>query len=142
MRISDWSSDVCSSDLEHWSRRFGISPSQLLLPMNYATILGGMTTLLGTSTNLIVAGLVVAAGLPALDMFDPLGVGLAALLAGSIYLLTVGRWLLPERQSVFHQAADVCEYAVEMLVVIVGPVAVQALAETGCRPHDGSYQCD
>src|SRR3546814_15042178 len=55
--------------VEHWSRRFGISPPQLLLPMNYATILGGMTTLLGTSTNLIVAGLVVAAGLPALDMF-------------------------------------------------------------------------
>src|SRR3546814_14185958 len=73
--------------VEHWSRRFGISPSQLLLPMNYATILGGMTALLGTSTNLIVAGLVVAAGLPALDMFDPLGVGLAALLAGSVYLL-------------------------------------------------------
>src|SRR3546814_9238309 len=64
------------------------------MPMNYATILGCMTTLLGTSTNLIVAGLVVAAGLPALDMFDPLGVGLAALLAGSIYLLTVGRWRL------------------------------------------------
>src|SRR3546814_11916971 len=99
--------------------------------MNYAMILGGMTTVLGTSTNLIVAGLVVAAGLPALDMFDPLGVGLAALLAGSIYLLTVGRWLLPERQSVFQQAADVCEYAVEMLVEIAGPVAGQAIAEIG-----------
>src|SRR3546814_12130650 len=92
-----------------------------------------MTTLLGTSTNLIVAGRVVAAGLPALDMFDPLGVGLAALLAGSIYLLTVGRWLLPERQSVFQQAADVCEYAVEMLVEIDGPVAGQAIADAGLR---------
>src|SRR3546814_11103404 len=107
--------------------------------MNYAMILGGMTTVLGTSTNLIVAGLVVAAGLPALDMFDPLGVGLAALLAGSIYLLTVGRWLLPERQSVFQQAADVCEYAVEMLVEIDGPVAGQAIADAGLRQLAGSY---
>src|SRR3546814_17380841 len=93
--------------VEHWSRRFGISPSQLLLPMNYATILGGMTTLLGTSTNLIVAGLVVAAGLPALDIFAPLGVGLAALLAGSLYLLTVWRGPLPERQYAFTQPGDV-----------------------------------
>src|SRR3546814_16720491 len=72
-------------------------------------------------------------------MFDPLGVGLAALLAGSIYLLTVGRWLLPERQSVFHQAADVCEYAVEMLVEIDGPVAGQAIADAGLRQLAGSY---
>src|SRR3546814_11156363 len=107
--------------------------------MNYAMILGGMTTVLGTSTNLIVAGLVVAAGLPALDMFDPLGVGLAALLAGSIYLLTVGRWLLPERQSVYQQAADVCEHAAEMLVEIAGPVAGQAIADSGLRQPAGSY---
>src|SRR3546814_88997 len=72
-------------------------------------------------------------------MFDPLGVGLAALLAGSIYLLTVGRWLLPERQSVFQQAADVCEYAVEMLVEIDGPVAGQAIADAGLRQLAGSY---
>src|SRR3546814_19482560 len=72
-------------------------------------------------------------------MFDPLGVGLAALLAGSIYLLTVGRWLLPEQQSVFQQAADVCEYAVEMLVEIDGTVAGQATADAGLRQLAGSY---
>ena len=126
--------------VEHWSRRSGISPSRLLLPMNYATILGGMTTLLGTSTNLIVAGLVVAAGLPALDLFAPLEVGLAALFAGFVYLLTVGRWLLPDRQSVFQQAVeDVCEYAVEMLVERDGPVSGQTIAGAGLRQLTGSY---
>lgn len=126
--------------VEHWSRRSGISPSRLLLPMNYATILGGMTTLLGTSTNLIVAGLVVAAGLPAFGLFAPLGVGLAALLAGSVYLVTIGRWLLPDRQSVFQQAVeDVCEYAVEMLVEHDGPVAGQTIAGAGLRQLAGSY---
>lgn len=125
--------------VEHWSRRSGISPSHLLLPMNYATILGGMTTLLGTSTNLIVAGLVVAAGLPALDLFAPLEVGLAVLVAGSLYLLTIGRWLLPERQSVFQQAAGVHEYAVEMLVETDGPVSGQTIASAGLRQLAGSY---
>lgn len=125
--------------VEHWSRRSGISPSRLLLPMNYATILGGMTTLLGTSTNLIVAGLVVAAGLPALGMFAPLGVGVAALLAGSIYLLTLGRWLLPDRQSVFQQAANVCEYAVEMLVEAGGRLSGETIATAGLRQLEGSY---
>src|SRR5690606_35020763 len=102
---------MLTSAIDHWSRRSGVAPSKLLLPMNYATILGGMCTLLGTSTNLIVAGLVVQAGLAPLDMFDPLGVGAVAAIAGCLYLLTVGRWLLPVRRSALEQARDTCEYA-------------------------------
>src|SRR5690606_33908427 len=86
---------MLTSAVEHWSRTSRVPPSKLLMPMNYATVLGGMCTLLGTSTNLIVAGLVVQAGLAPLDMFDPLGVGAVAAIAGCLYLLTVGRWLLP-----------------------------------------------
>lgn len=130
---------TATAAVEHWSRRSGVSPSRLLLPMNYATILGGMTTLLGTSTNLIVAGLMVSAGLPALGLFAPLGVGLAVLLAGAAYLLTLGRWLLPDRQSVFQQAADVHEYAVEMLVEVGGIVSGQTIARAGLRQLHGSY---
>src|SRR3546814_9408560 len=132
MRISDWSSDVCSSDLivailtsaiEHWSGRSGIAPSNALLPMNYATILGGMCTLLGTSTNLIVAGLGHQQdGMRALDMFDPLSVGGIAALAGGAYLLLASRWLLPERRSALQQARDTREYVVEMLVEPGGEV--------------------
>src|SRR5690606_8446727 len=86
---------MLASAVEHWSRRTGLPASRLLMPMNYATILGGMCTLLGTSTNLIVAGLVLQAGLPPLHMFTPLGVGAAAVAVGMFYLLTLGRWLLP-----------------------------------------------
>src|SRR3546814_7089116 len=134
MRISDWSSDVCSSDLivailtsaiEHWSGRSGIAPSKLLLPMNYATILGGMCTLLGTSTNLIVAGLVHQQdGMRSLDMFDPLSVGGIAALAGVAYLLLASRWLLPERRSALQQARDTRAYWVEMLVEPGGEVEI------------------
>ena len=91
---------MLTSAIEHWSRRSGIAPSKLLLPMNYATILGGMCTLVGTSTNLIVAGLVLRhGGIAPLEMFDPLGVGAAAAVAGGLYLLVASRWLLPERRS-------------------------------------------
>ena len=105
------------SAVEHWSKASGVPASKLLLPMNYATILGGTCTLIGTSTNLIVAGLVVAQGLPELSMFDPLLPGLAAAVAGLLFMSTLGRRLLPSRRSAIDQAAaDSREYSVEMLV--------------------------
>lgn len=131
---------MLTSAVEHWSRRSAIAPSKLLMPMNYATILGGMCTLVGTSTNLIVAGLALQAGLPALHMFTPLGVGLAAVFSGGIYLLTVGRWLLPERQSALQQAtADAREYSVEMLVEPGGAIANRTIGEARLRNLKGSY---
>ena len=131
---------MLASAIEHWSRRSGIAPSKLLLPMNYATILGGMCTLVGTSTNLIVAGLVLQrGGLEPLDMFDPLGVGLAAVLAGGLYLLLASRWLLPVRRSALQQAGDIREYVVEMLVEADGPVAGLSIGQARLRQLAGSF---
>ncbi|MEG3157005.1 SLC13 family permease [Lysobacter zhanggongensis] len=131
---------MMTSAVEHWSRRTGLPPSRLLLPMNYATILGGMCTLLGTSTNLIVAGLVLQAGLPPMNMFTPLGVGIVAAAVGLAYLLTIGRWLLPDRRSAFQQArADAREYTVEMLVEPQGPVAGLTIGEAGLRHLEDSF---
>ncbi|HSM10926.1 MAG TPA: SLC13 family permease, partial [Lysobacter sp.] len=131
---------MMTSAVEHWSRRSGIAPSKLLMPMNYATILGGMCTLVGTSTNLIVAGLVLGTpGLAPLHMFTPLGVGAVAALAGGIYLLTLGRWLLPERRSALQQAANTREYAIEMLVEPDGAVAGKTIGEAKLRHLTGSY---
>lgn len=131
---------MLTSAVEHWSRSSRISPSKLLLPMNYATILGGMCTLVGTSTNLIVAGLVVQhAGLAPLDMFDPLAVGGTAAIAGCVYLLTVGRWLVPVRRSALEQATDTREYAVEMEIVAGGPVEGCTIGEARLRQLAGSF---
>ncbi|KAB8179323.1 TRAP transporter large permease subunit [Lysobacter maris] len=131
---------MLTSAVEQWSRRGGTAPSKLLMPMNYATILGGMCTLVGTSTNLIVAGLAVQAGLPALHMFTPFGVGVVAAVAGVAYLLTIGRWLLPERRSTLQQAvADVREYVVEMLVEDDGELVGKTIGEAGLRHLEGSY---
>ena len=131
---------MMTAAVEHRSRRNGIAPSKLLMPMNYATILGGMCTLVGTSTNLIVAGLVLQAGsLSPLHMFSPLGVGAVAVVAGLAYLLTLGRWLLPDRRSALQQAADTREYAVEMLVETGGAVAGKTIGQAGLRSLSGSY---
>lgn len=131
---------MMTSAVEHWSRRSGISPSKLLMPMNYATILGGMCTLVGTSTNLIVAGLVLQVPtLEPLHMFSTLGVGAVAAVAGGTYLLTIGRWLLPDRRSAMQQAANTQEYTVEMLVEESGPMVGKTVGQAGLRRLVGSY---
>lgn len=80
------------------SARF--SPSRLLLPISYASMLGGVCTLIGTSTNLVVNGVALERGLRPLGMFEftPLGLVFAGI--GLAYLLTIGRRLLPERRPV------------------------------------------
>ena len=64
--------------VQAWCERTGVSPSKLMIPLSYAAIVGGMTTLIGTSTNLLVAGLMEDAGLPPLGLFDLAAVGLPA----------------------------------------------------------------
>lgn len=131
---------MLTSAVEHWSRASRIAPSKLLLPMNYATILGGMCTLVGTSTNLIVAGLVIQqAGMAPLRMFDPLGVGAVAAVAGCAYLLTIGRWLLPVRRSAMEQATDTREYAVEMEIEPGGAVDGRTVGQAQLRQLAGSF---
>ncbi len=128
------------SAVEHWSKASGVPASKLLLPMNYATILGGMSTLIGTSTNLIVAGLVVAQGMPALHMFDPFWVALPAVIAGLVYMSTVGRFLLPARRSAIDQAAaESREYSVEMLVDPDGRLVGKTADQAGLRHLSGSF---
>lgn len=76
-----------------------ISPSRVLLPLSYASMLGGVCTLIGTSTNLVVNGVAIERGLVPLGMFEftPLGVVFAGL--GLAYLLTLGMRWLPERRA-------------------------------------------
>lgn len=79
------------------ARSTGVSPSRLFMPISFGSQMGGTTTLIGTSTNLLVAGLVLELGLPRIRIFDITLPGLALCGVGVIYLLTIGRLLLPER---------------------------------------------
>ena len=91
------------SDLADASR---ISPSKLLLPLSYAAMLGGTLTLIGTSTNILASDLSrQLLGRP-ISMFEFTKLGVVVMLAGGAYLMTVGRWLTPER---IEPATDLTE---------------------------------
>jgi len=81
------------------ARILGQSPSKLLIPLSYAAIMGGTLTLIGTSTNLLVDGVARAEGLAPFTIFEITPIGLIVVGWGMVYLLVIGRHLLPERSS-------------------------------------------
>lgn len=81
------------------ARRMKIPASKFLIPISYASVLGGNCTLIGTSTNLVVNGLILEHGQRGLGMFELAAIGVPALLIGAIYLAAFGRRLLPARES-------------------------------------------
>ncbi len=123
-----------------WAKRNNIAPSKVLIPLSYATILGGMCTLIGTSTNLIVNGMIVERGLPSMTMFELAKVGLPCLAAGIIYFLVIGRRLLPDRRDLIDQLGDERrEYTVEMEVKPNCPYAGQSISKAGLRHLSGLF---
>ena len=85
--------------VSEWSNKNKIGASKLLIPLSYAAILGGCMTLVGTSTNLIVNGMAVDAGLESLRIFDFFWVGFPMLLLGMIYLLIFSNKFLPNTED-------------------------------------------
>jgi di/tricarboxylate transporter len=74
-----------------------IAPSRILMPLSFGAMLGGTLTLIGTSTNLLVNGIAIESGLPSFNMFDFAPLGIIVLLVGIVYMMTLGRRLLPKR---------------------------------------------
>ena len=123
-----------------WARQCRISPSKLMIPLSYAAIFGGTCTLIGTSTNLVVNGLLTQqAHLPGMGFFQLAWIGVPCALIGIVYVLYVGRWLLPERIPVFSQAHDAREYTIEMMVARGSNLEGQTIAAAGLRGLPGLY---
>ncbi len=125
--------------IDEWCKKFRLPASKLMIPLSYAAILGGCCTLIGTSTNLIVNGLLIAAGHPGLKMFDLVWVGLPCAAAGVLYLLLFSRWLLPDRRPAISRLSDPREYTTEMLVEPGGPLIGKTIEEAGLRHLPGMY---
>src|SRR5437899_11359280 len=99
-----------------WCRKRRISHSRLLMPLSFLSILGGTCSLIGTSTNLVVQGLVIKSDLRPMGFFEIGRVGLPCALLGVAYLLTVGRRLLPDRKDLIEQLESTRrEYLADML---------------------------
>jgi len=126
--------------INEWAKNNRISESKLFIPLSYAAICGGMCTLIGTSTNLIVAGLLVTdANLEWMKMFDITAVGLPCAAVGIVYLIIFGRRLLPDRPSVMSEFKNPREYTVEMLVQPNSPLVGQTIEKAGLRHLPGIY---
>ncbi len=125
--------------VEDICKRTQISPSKLYLPMAYAATFGGVCTLVGTSTNLIVNGLLIETTGSGMRMFDLTWVGLPCAMAAVAYLLVAGRWLLPDRRPAITLQEDPRQYTVEMTVVEGGPLVGKSVEEAGLRNLPGLY---
>ncbi len=126
------------------AQSFGLAPSKLLIPLSYITIMGGLCTLIGTSTNLLVDGVARRSGLEPFTLFEiaPLGVMLA--LIGIVYLATIGRYLLPDRDSM----ADLLgprkrmRFFTEVVVPEGSPLIGQRVMDVALFKHEGTRVID
>jgi di/tricarboxylate transporter len=125
--------------IRDWAKKHRLSVSKLLMPMNDAVVLGGLCTLIGTSTNVVVSGLVEDKRGTPLGMFDITPLGLALLVAGFAYLLLASRWLLKDRRPPMSQSDDPRQYSLEMLVEPGSPLVGRSIEEAGLRHLDNLF---
>jgi di/tricarboxylate transporter len=121
------------------SRKMGISPSKLFMPISFASQLGGTMTLIGTSTNLLIAGLVLDMGMERIGLFDITPPALIMTAVGLAYLLTVGRWLTPTREAAADLIAtyELREYLTGLVVGPESPLAGRSLRDTNFAQNYG-----
>ena len=126
--------------VEEWSRRCRISVSKLMMPLSFAAILGGTLTLIGTSTNILVNGLVLTrTGLGQMGFFEIGAVGLPCVIIGVAYIIGVQKWLLPERKPPLADFGEAREYAIEMLLEASSPMIGKSVEEAGLRQLPGAF---
>jgi len=124
----------------NWGKRNKIAESKLMIPLSYASILGGCATLIGTSTNLIVNGLVVESGLESLSIFDFSYVGIPLLFIGIAYILLIGRKLLPAKKDVVEDFEEKTkEYIVDAVVLKDSPLIGKTIEENNLRHLRGLF---
>lgn len=135
-----------------WCRKRNISPSRLLIPVSYLTILGGVCTLIGTSTTLVVNGWLKDQALANtwdeafryqlrdMSLFEISHVGIPCALVGTAYMLLIARRLLPNRTELIEQLGDKRrEYLVEMLVQPNCPLIGRTVEAAGLRQLPGLF---
>jgi di/tricarboxylate transporter len=126
--------------IRDWARHNHLSLSKLLIPLSYASIAGGTCTLIGTSTNLVVNGLLTEqAGQPGFALFDLVWIGLPLVACVLLFVLLFGDWLLPERTRVAFRPEALREYTVEMLVPAASPLVGRSVQDAGLRALPGLF---
>jgi len=114
------------------SQRAKLSASRLLMPMAFAAILASSVTLIGTSTNIVVSGLMTQSGLPPIGMFELTPVGIPVFFAGFLYMLFIGQHLIPEHPApeTLTESFDLRPYLAELRILPGSTLSGRTLAQS------------
>lgn len=108
------------------ARKVRIAPSRLLMPLAFASILGGTCTLIGTSTNVAVSGAMTKLGMQPLGMFEFTQIGIATVLVGILYMAFIGSRMVPERDGKDSKSSDMMrQYLAEVVILKNSPLIGQ-----------------
>lgn len=123
-----------------WTERNHFAPSKFLIPISFATILGGMCTLIGTSTNLIIHGLMIEKGMGGLSLFEISKIGVPIAIVGLLYLIIVGNWILPYRKEPTVELGEhTREFVIELKVTDQYQHIGKTIEEAGLRHLQGLF---
>ncbi len=126
--------------LKSWTERLNLSPSKFFIPLSYAAMLGGMCTLIGTSTNLIIYGLMEENGMKGLEMFEISKVGVPVAILGLLFIILVVVRLLPERkESIQDLEENTREFVVALKVTPDYKGIGKTIEEAGLRHLRGLF---
>lgn len=123
-----------------WGKKNNIAPSRLLIPLSYATIMGGMITLIGTSTTLVLNGFLEDFDHPSLLFNDLFTIGLSVTVSGIIFIIVFGYKLLPDHKDILKSYNEnKREYMAETIIMPDSKLIGQSLIKAGLRNLKGVY---
>ncbi|MGB3587715.1 MAG: SLC13 family permease [Tunicatimonas sp.] len=124
----------------NWGRKYNVSPSRLLIPLSYATIMGGMITLVGTSTTLVLNGFMISNGVGGISGLSLLLIGGTVCVLGILFIVLVGYRLLPNHEDILNKFKENRrEYLVETALERSSPMIGKTVNEAGLRNLRGMY---
>lgn len=124
----------------NWGKRNNIAPSKLLIPLSYATIMGGMITMIGTSTTLVLQGFLVDYELPGLSTFYLLIIGAAVTSTGILFIVLLGHKLLPDHRDLIDRFENnTREFLAETVLSPNSPLIGKSVTKAGMRNLKGVY---
>lgn len=125
--------------IRSWAQKNNIVVSKLLMPLSFAAILGGLCTLIGTSTNLITHGLLQSHGFEGLSFFELAWVGVPCALVGLFYLVFISPILTPARRDIRYEEEQIRKLLVEIEVEEGANVIGKTIEQSGLGAFPGFY---
>ena len=121
-----------------WSKKLGITPSKLLIPLSYASGMGGICTLIGTPPNLLISGLYTQETGIDLSIFTTTLAGLFCLVIGVLSVIALSRFI-PERRSPEDALQETGNYTIELMVPTMSSLVGKTIREAGLDRIDGGH---